>query len=531
MTEKKDFNIEVSSERIRNTGDIQRQDSGIQLAAQEDPLQSSTVLFPKNLDVNFSENDKNTEMGHQTPSKLNTCTSFPTNFRTLCTEWLIMPKLIYFMLNMAIYSTHTFTAMYFYRQWGLQIYQFGAVTSLAAVQFIGALFWGHVADRTGKHKTILICSIIVYSLLFALLNLKVFTRPDQIMARIVHTSVLYGVAHFFVANFFPLIDAQVFAMLSENPNFSKEIFGRQRLWGTLGHGLTTLLTAWLIQKFGFIGMFVSMGVTNGLLLLSVVIGIPSNIKIDKKAAQHHHHQQSKDGEEKDKNQDKAHAETASSFQRSRHPAIRLLMNGHFLFLLFVVLLAGYVRSVMSYFLGFYMQIEMDQTPVMIAFTYLFRMGSEVAIFFFNKPLLRYFGVYWLLIIAQIAGILRVLGYGYLPPKGNWFYLSFAIELLKGTSTACLVSAGVRLSNDIAPPGCGNTAQAYFSGIYSGLSAALGGALGGLIIYLLPGHSVAGMFRVTFFISFCALIIQILKYSLIDRVILVPKHWRRDVVTS
>ena len=114
----------------------------------------------------------------------------------------------------------------------------------------------------------------------------------------------------------------------------------------------------------------------------------------------------------------------------------------------------------------------------------------------------------------------MLAYSLLPPDGNWFYLSFAIELLKGASGGCLMSAAARMASDLAPKEYANTAQAYISGIYSGLSLAIGGALGGLIIYLLPDHSVAEMFRITFYIGLATLVGCIIKYALVDRVIFV-----------
>lgn len=428
----------------------------------------------------------------------------------LCTRLLILPKLIYFTLNMTVYSTHTFTAIYFYHAWGLQLHQIGAVASLSAVQFLGALFWGHLADRTGRHKSILIMATIMYGVSFGLLNIDLFQSKAQLWPRITYTAAMYSLSAFFVSALFPLVDAQIFAILSRDPKFTKELFGRQRLWGTLGHGLVTLMSAGLIELRGFVGMFITLGVSCAAFLLCIAVGIPSDVRVEKSSGGGHGVDSAKE-EREQQQQAPVH----------QNPAWALLLNGHFLFLMLVVLLAGYVRSVMSLFLGFYMHNEMDRSFWIIACVNLFRMLSEISIFFFNKQLLHTIGVHWMLIIAQLAGILRVLAYSYLPPKGSWFYFSFAIELLKGASTGFLVAAGVRLASDIAPKGCQNTAQAYFSGIYSGLSAALGGMLGGWIIYLLPDHSVAGMFRVTFFASAILLVLFVLKHVFIDRVILLP----------
>lgn len=458
-------------------------------------------------------------------------------------QWLILPKFIYFTLNCSIYATHNYTAMYFYRMWGLEVYQFGAVSSLSAVQFFGALFWGHLADLTGRHKSILLACTVLYGLFFCFLELKPFDGHSSLIYRIIYSAIMYGFSCFFVSCLFPLVDAQVFSILAKDPNFNKETFGRQRLWGTIGHGAVTLAVGVSIYTVGFIGMFVVLVLSCTSFVFFIVVGIPADIKIIKKIekSDQEEHKETKHAPEKERDcstsidekvfakhsESRTNEESKGFVARLRQtPAIQVLLNSDLFFLAVAIMSAGYVRSVMSNFLGFYMQKEMNQSEIMVAVAIMFRMASEVAIFFYNKQLLRIFGLHWMLIIAQAAGLLRVLAYSLLPPTGNWFYLSFGIELLKGTSTGCLISSGVRMANDIAPPGCVNTAQAYISGIYSGLSLAIGGALGGLIIYLLPSHSVAGMFRITFYMGLGALMLCVVKYSLFDRVIIVPSSWKR-----
>lgn len=448
-------------------------------------------------------------------------------------QWLILPKLIYLTLNCAIYATHNYTAMYFYKMWGLEVYQFGAVSSLSAVQFVGALFWAHLADRTGRHKSILLVCTVLYGLFFCLLELKPFDNHTDTTYKIVYSAIMYGISCFFVSGLFPLVDTQVFSILAADPNFTKDTFGKQRLWGTIGHGVVTMAVGASIHFIGYIGMFVVLVLSCALFVFFILVGIPSDVKIIKDARKHGHHhgpshQATQETMPAPMGDLEQQGETTGCIKKcSSAPAIRVLLDPHFCFLAVVILCAGYVRSVMSNFLGFYMQKEMNQNEIMVALAIMFRMASEMAIFFYNKQLLRTIGLHWMLIIAQVAGLLRVLAYSALPPDGNWFYLSFAIELLKGTSTGCLISSGVRMANDIAPKGCVNTAQAYISGIYSGLSLAIGGALGGLIVYWLPNHSVAGMFRVTFYMGLAALLLCVIKYSLIDRAIMVPRRWRRD----
>lgn len=469
--------------------------------------------------------------------------SLRKGFRETIERWdrsiLLLPKLIYLSLNCSIYATHNYTAIYFYKMWNIEIYQFGAVSSLSAVQFIGALFWAHLADKTGRHKSILLGCTVLYALFFCLLQLKPFEGAEKITYRIIYSAIMYGFSCFFVSCLFPLVDAQVFSILAKDPNFTKETFGRQRLWGTIGHGVITLAVGISITLMGYSGIFLVLVVSCIAFIFFILLGIPSDIKILKAPPKHAPSQDATrenvaleatrdDIEQGINGVDGGRTTNVSCLARLiMTPAIRLLFEPNFVFLALVILSAGYVRSVMSNFLAFYMQTEMKQSEIMVALAIMFRMASEIAVFFYNKQLLHTIGLHWMLITAQIAGLLRVLAYSLLPPDGNWFYLSFAIELLKGLSTGCVISAGVRMAHDSAPKGCANTAQAYISGIYSGLSLAIGGALGGLIIYLLPGHSVAGMFRITFYMGLAALVLCVLKYTFIDRTIIVPRSWRRE----
>jgi Na+/melibiose symporter-like transporter len=457
--------------------------------------------------------------------------------------YLLLPKLIYFTLNCAIYATHNYTAIYFYEMWKLEVYQFGAVSSLSAVQFVGALFWAHLADKTGRHKSILLVCTVLYAFFFCLLNLEPFRDASQTTHRIVYSAIMYGLSCFFVSCMFPLVDAQVFSILARDPTFTKATFGRQRLWGTVGHGVITLAVGTSIQLKGYIGMFAILVLSCTAFIFFVLVGVPSDVRVIKGAASKKHHHQKEENQtsavtnavvtiDTDPAADEEHGGSLGCAKRmAMAPVIRVLLDPHFFFLAVVILCAGYVRSVMSNFLGFYMEHEMQKSKVLIGVAVAFRMASEIAIFFYNKPLLQFLGLHWMLIIAQLAGLLRVLAYSLLPASGNWFYLSFAIELLKGTSTGCLISSGVRMADDIAPRGCRNTAQAYISGIYSGLSLAIGGALGGFLIFILPGNSIVAMFRVTFYMGLAALIMCLLKYSLVDRAILVPSSWRHQKSTE
>ncbi len=493
-------------------------------------------------------------------------------------RWLIFPKVIYFTVNCAIYSTHNFSAMYFLKEWKLQAHQYGIVSSLTALQLVGALFWAHIADRTGRHKSVLLMCTFFYALFFCLLGVKLFQDDATMTRSIAYSATMLGCSSFFVASMFPLVDAQIFSMLARESSFTKAKFGRQRLWGTIGHGVITVILGMAIDAFGNPAMFAVLVISCAIFMLVVLFAIPSDVRIIKKVIRKKSvappsaaaglHAAPLGGEANAKGHEMVEKATATGdgesvvdcaaikasqemaavsecgsprggapeaavsllARISRSPAVVLLLNPHFMFLLFVILAAGYIRSVMSIFLALYMQKDLHKSATLVAIAILFRMASEIAIFFYNKQLMHTIGLHWLLIIAQVAGLVRIYAYSVLPSDGNWFYLSFLIELLKGTSTGCLVSAGAHMSNNIAPEGCVATAQAYFSGIYSGISPALGGALGGHILYTFPEQGIPGLFNVSFYIGLAPLILSVIKYALVDGAIIVPNARARRLTS-
>ena len=114
-----------------------------------------------------------------------------------------------------------------------------------------------------------------------------------------------------------------------------------------------------------------------------------------------------------------------------------------------------------------------------------KLSSELLIFYFGKNLMDFLGVHWMLLVSQFAGIARVFGYGFMSSKPEHLYITLIWEFLKGLNTGLFFSAAVRVSNEIAPKGCGNTAQGIFGGVYNGVAAALAGMIGGYTVDAFP----------------------------------------------
>lgn len=453
---------------------------------------------------------------------------------------LVLPKVLYFSLNLVVYSVHAFQAQFFMDAWNLPIYKFGYISSLQGFNFFGALLWSHVADRMGRPKMLISGCALAYCALMCGLLLPVFDGPEERLLKSAYAAILNGSAQFFLAGCFPLLDALVLAMLAKNPQNSKEIFGKQRLWGTFGHLSATYLSVYAIEVADYQGMYGLLAICTAAFVAVVYLAIPTNIDVDIRRSSHHHRHASaaekRRSAEEASGQEQAGKKSALSptgidgaaavdgeqRHRTDAPTARLLRNPHFLFFIAFILVAGYVRSIMTNFQSYFVEKVLRQDKRVVGHAGAARVITEVGVFFFGRQLMASIGPYWMLILSQMAGIGRVLGYALIPVGvPGWERLIYPLELLKGLNTGLIVSSAVRLAHDIAPDGCSNTAQGLFSGVYTGLATALGGILGGWLIYVFwetAAVPMQSMFKVSAAMTAAMTLLFAAKYAVIDRVI-------------
>lgn len=396
------------------------------------------------------------------------------------------PKLIYFTLNMALYSSLTFTSAYFFERWGLPIYQFGALSALSIIELIGAMWWGGLADRSQRHKAILQGCTWMYCTCFCLLPVAEWLIPeeDAFILKMSISTVLLGGTYFFMSSFFPLVDSCVLRQLKSNRDQSSQLsFGKQRLWGTVGHAVISIISAQFISWFGWPGMFLVMILT--CIFFSLIIyTIPQSPLIEPSL--------------EIQNYEESSVSTTDGND---------LLRFDFLLFLFVVLLSGYMRSILSIFLPYHLLIDLHQTPLFVGLTAVFRISAEIFIFSqsfsstSNDSLSTRSGEVKMVLFGLAAAIVRVAGYSALTGLEDLtgmplWTLVFVLESLKGVSVACLISGAVRLAHDLVPESSSTRAQALVSGTYSGLSTGLAGLIGGTVIYSLPDQSIAQMFKLT-----------------------------------
>lgn len=476
-------------------------------------------------------------------------------------RWLILPKLLYFMLNLLVYSLHAFQTKFYIKNWNFTAYQVGYMMALQCFNFLGSIFWSQLADRTGKHRTITIVNAFIFCALNTLMLVHFFDS-ERFTGKLWITG-LNTLSGIFLSGLFPLVDAQVVGILSKDGSFSKDIFGRQRLWGSISHSVATGMSNGLRTLYKSEGgMFIGMNTAAILFVTSVWLAVPGDLKIEKGKPHHGGGEKKKDIEapspspsplgEGQKAQEEAQIVEAAmaptpapappvhvkeSAVKVKNPTFVLLSMPAFLFFLCFILVAGYTRSIMTIYQKYFVADVLRKNDESSVYLDIFRAVSEVGTFFFAQQIIGFVGVHWALIVSQLAGLIRMLVYGMYShlPENEMVRdgIIYGAELLKGINTGLMVSSAVKIVTEMAPKGCENTAQGLFSGTYAGLSMAVSGILGGLLLHVWPVNSkeseiqqdssrFEGMFLVSTIACFLLIIAFTVKYAVVDKVILTRK---------
>ena len=117
----------------------------------------------------------------------------------------------------------------------------------------------------------------------------------------------------------------------------------------------------------------------------------------------------------------------------------------------------------------------------------------------------------MLLFAQLAGLIRVATYAWLPDKAEYNWVPFVVEVLRGVNNAFLMTSGVRLAHELAPVGAQTVAQGFFHGIYGNLTTGTAGMLGSLISLCFEGKDESEIIRLIFKISSIGSMFGLLGY--------------------
>lgn len=350
-------------------------------------------------------------------------------------------KTVYFLFYAAWATLIPFLPLY-YKRLGFTGGEIGILASIMPlVTLIGAPVWGGIADATRRHRAVLLGVMVGVMAAVAVLTQA---RTFWLLAALV---AAYA---FFNSPIIPLIDNAVMAMLGER----RSAYGRLRLWGAVGWGITAPLAGWLAARFGPAAPF---GVY--LLLMAMTIFSTRGLEVER-------------------------GEMAGRYWQD---VGKLLRDRRWWFFLMVVFLGGVAASTVNNYLFLYMD-ELRAPETLMGLALSMATISEVPGLFFANRLVQRLGARGMLMMALFAYIARLLLYSI--SAQPWQVL--ATQLLHGLTFAAIWAAGVSYVHEIVPPGLGATGQGLFNATLMGVGGIVGAIAGGILLDAFGG---ATMYRI------------------------------------
>lgn len=349
-------------------------------------------------------------------------------------------KAYYFLYYGAASALIPYLVIY-YQMNGLSGRQIGFLTGLSPlITLVSAPLWGGFADRTGRHRSLLNLALIGAGAAAIMLSLT------QSFLFLIPVVIAYA---FFMSPVMPLVDNSVMDMLGS----ARKRYGRLRLWGAVGWGVTAPVIGFLIERSGIRWSFIGY-------LVGLVLGLLVVNQLPIKSAG-----------------------LGNGFRRGLKT---LSTNRRWLAFLGLVFVGGISLSGVSSFLFIRMgDLGAAKTTMGLALTA--ATVSELPVLFYGEYFLERWGASGVLKTAIFFIGLRVLAYSFTEVPENFLW----IQLLHGVTFSAIWMAGVSYAAEIAPAGLGATAQGLFSGTMLGLSSAVGSMLAGV---LYQGIGAVAMFR-------------------------------------
>jgi MFS1 family protein len=429
---------------------------------------------------------------------------------------LLIPKLLYFWLNMLVYASYTFTADYLVQVYNFPLYAFGYLSTVCLISFMGALGWTMVADKRRARKRMLMGAVIVYACTFSLLKLGSVlffpTHKDDhppakgvSLPKTLYLMTIFVLSNFSISVMYPLLDSQIFEALKRREDHL--LFGRQRMWGTIGQAIITIINGAGIGRLGWDALFGSVVGCSCTFLVIAFLGLSNDEEKDTKHP---------NPEEK--------SQTVIATDLSAP-----LFSLSFVLFLCTALIFGFGRAVLGNFLPTYLSQTLGHPPIMIGIILSFRIITELMVFIFNGQLITWIGVGGMFVIGQLASALRALLYSLLTNNMHTYIIPFMIETLKGVSNGMMISAGIHLTDQLTPQARRSTAQGLFSGIHGNVANALSGIVCGLVLHTRNGDgqdkhgdALRDLFRWTSYV----LLVTLLVYCVVERRLIVGRGLNR-----
>lgn len=433
---------------------------------------------------------------------------FTGTFKSLNRK-LLVSKLFYFCYWGAVGSFFPLLGVYF-KQLGMNPSLSGTLVGCRPmVEFLSAPVLGTLADRLDKRKFLLMFSLfcwICFTFSFAFIqpapvtcrkyfvltkNVSKITKgetsevqkflqpntPNEAEPKFnAKSSLVYDsdgvhqvfmvllfltlIGEFFSAPAITLADSATLGMLGEN----KELYGKQRLWGSLGWGTAMFLLGFIIDSMEGVemcGETISQNYTIGfysfVIFMSCAFLVATRFTFVK-------HKQTFDNV----------VETDSSSSFKLYHTLCSVRYGAFLSVTFFM---GFGIGLIFTFLFWHLE-DLGGPPTLFGIASLIDHLSEIVCYFYVGHFIKFAGHIPVLYIGLAGNFLRFVYIAWI--RNPWLVLP--LEILQGFTHAAVWATCTSYMGRIAPVGFGTSAQGILQGLHHGLGRGCGAIIGGLLTH-------------------------------------------------
>ncbi|GFS14404.1 major facilitator superfamily domain-containing protein 6-like [Elysia marginata] len=295
--------------------------------------------------------------------------------------------------------------------------------------------------------------------------------------------VIFLIANITFAPIFPILDAVAYDLLAEN----RHIWGKQRVWGTLGFALFAIGSSFIMHMLkdkdgGGVDYRICFYIFGLLSALAAVIGYFLEMSSDIKCGQ---------------------------FLKN---VCKLLSYYQVLAFLCVIMYFGIIIGGLEAFLFWYLT-EMGSDPIVFGFILLVNFSAELPVMWVAGTVIKRIGLIGCLYLALVCYGVRMLVYSVI--QNPWLVL--LVEPAHGITFGLMYAAATTYASIIAPPGMSSTVQGLLGGVHFGFGKGIGSFITG---FMYKGIGPRWTWRVYAIVSAVVLVVYFLLNTFVFSD---PKH--------
>ncbi|KAM0687230.1 hypothetical protein COBT_001530 [Conglomerata obtusa] len=387
----------------------------------------------------------------------------------------------YYLIYYCSYSAYNYMLNIISGSSNLSLQKYSLLDVLQIFEFIGGFYWTNLADRTQKHKYIIIVGLLGYAFFFSAFKFApTCMKADGLN---VFTIFYRSALGFFCSGIFATLDAFCIKYLEQTDD-AKNLYGRIRIFACVGYSSAHITLKFAEQYFtnakpGMCSIYLTI-ILAVISSFYILIFFPFVDIIENKNS--------------DKNK-------IDLIQNTRN--IKKLLTFNFLLLSGTILLQGIHRkAITTYLVSYFDSNEIKRSK--INYVLAARSIPELILFLSTSLIEKKIGIYVMHFLAVFFGILRPISYAYVDLKNYEdtikTILMYVLEFTNGIFSVLFYYSGVQIANEISTAKTKSLAQGIIYGCYNGLAPCFSGLIGFLLldkeVIKFKGNNIRGLFLLT-----------------------------------